>query len=569
MGVEVGWLLQQHEIEGMKLIAGEKGLHKTMERVNFLDNPDMIRWIKDGEFLITAGYILNEDLQLQQIFIAELEKHHCIGLGIKLKRYMDKVPQVMLEQAEEYAIPIIELPYDRSFAEITSFLYRRIFREELSEEKQYTLIYNRISEIVIRDRGRQELLQAIGDVVYDPLLLTDSELTLQDYRWHGHLIEEMEEKIHLDTGEKIFPELLTGEILREYQMRKFEVLIKELRCGGQKISVIMFPITEKDSLLGFMVFLENEQPFDRQMYDFASGIKPIIALDFLRNTMQRREKSNLKYYFLKTILFDETLSREDIIRECKRHDFDFAKKYACAVVSLAEERAFEANSKKNLKNLKHIIFDEVEKNVSGYELKYYRVYHNNSIILYFEFSDDSDREESYGILFHILQESSNRLQKNGIWLESGVSKITSGVDEIRNCYYHALDALSLGRTVEKKTGVYFYHRQEPLHILQKALSEKEQGDIYEETVACLDRYDRENHTEYLYTLEKYMENNCSVVQTAETLFIHRNTLTGRMNKITELLNMDWQDAGRCQMLRIGIDVRKLLEGRKEHAERTS
>ena len=66
-----------------------------------------------------------------------------------------------------------------------------------------------------------------------------------------------------------------------------------------------------------------------------------------------------------------------------------------------------------------------------------------------------------------------------------------------------------------------------------------------------------------------MENNCSVVQTAETLFIHRNTLTGRMNKITELLNMDWQDAGRCQMLRIGIDVRKLLEGRKEHAERTS
>ena len=225
MGVEVGWLLQQHEIEGMKLIAGEKGLHKTMERVNFLDNPDMIRWIKDGEFLITSGYILNEDLQLQQIFIAELEKHHCIGLGIKLKRYMDKVPQVMLEQAEEYAIPIIELPYDRSFAEITSFLYRRIFREELSEEKQYTLIYNRISEIVIRDRGRQELLQAIGDVVYDPLLLTDSELTLQDYRWHGHLIEEMEEKIHLDTGEKIFPELLTGEILREYQMRKFEVLL--------------------------------------------------------------------------------------------------------------------------------------------------------------------------------------------------------------------------------------------------------------------------------------------------------------------------------------------------------
>lgn len=562
MGVEVGWLLQQHEIEGMKLIAGEKGLQKVMEKVNLLDNPDMIRWIKDGEFLITAGYILNEDQQLQQTFISELAKHHCVGLGIKLKRYMDKVPQVMLEQAEEYSLPIIELPYDRSFAEITSFLYRRIFRQEISEEKQYALIYNRISEIVIRDRGRQELLQAIGDVVYDPLLLTDSELILQDYRWHGHFIEEMGEKIHLDTGEKIFPDLLVGEILQEYQKRKFEVLIKEIRCGEQKISAILFPVTEKDALLGFMVFLENEQPFDRQLYDFASGIKPVMALEFLRNSLQRQEKSNLKYYFLKTILFDETLSREDIIRECKRYDFDYTKKYACAVVCLAEERVFEANARKNLKDLKHIIFDEVEKNVSGYELKYYRVYHNNSIILFFEFPNGSDREENYGILTRILQEISNRMQKNGIWLESGVSKIVCGVDEIRNCYYHALDALSMGRRVEKNGSVYLYHRQEPLHILQRALSEKEQEQIYEETIACLDRYDRENNTDFLYTLEKYMENNYSVVQTAEELFIHRNTMTGRLNKITELLNMDWQDARKCQMLRIGIDIRKLLERRE-------
>ncbi len=89
-----------------------------------------------------------------------------------------------------------------------------------------------------------------------------------------------------------------------------------------------------------------------------------------------------------------------------------------------------------------------------------------------------------------------------------------------------------------------------------------QEQIYEETIACLDRYDRENNTDFLYTLEKYMENNYSVVQTAEELFIHRNTMTGRLNKITELLNMDWQDARKCQMLRIGIDIRKLLERRE-------
>ena len=122
----------------------------------------------------------------------------------------------------------------------------------------------------------------------------------------------------------------------------------------------------------------------------------------------------------------------------------------------------------------------------------------------------------------------------------------------------------MGRRVEKHGRVYLYHRQEPLHILQRALSEKEQEQIYEETISCLDRYDRENNTDFLYTLEKYMENNYSVVQTAQELFIHRNTMTGRLNKITELLNMDWQDARKCQMLRIGIDIRKLLERRESN-----
>ena len=122
----------------------------------------------------------------------------------------------------------------------------------------------------------------------------------------------------------------------------------------------------------------------------------------------------------------------------------------------------------------------------------------------------------------------------------------------------------MGRRVEKNGSVYLYHSQEPLHILQRALSEKEQEQIYEETIACLDRYDHENNTDFLYTLEKYMENNYSVVQTAEELFIHRNTMTGRLNKITELLNMDWQDARKCQMLRIGIDIRKLLERRESN-----
>jgi sugar diacid utilization regulator len=46
--------------------------------------------------------------------------------------------------------------------------------------------------------------------------------------------------------------------------------------------------------------------------------------------------------------------------------------------------------------------------------------------------------------------------------------------------------------------------------------------------------DRVNHTEYMITIKKYLENNNNLVSTANELFIHRNTLINRINHIEEL-----------------------------------
>ena len=51
------------------------------------------------------------------------------------------------------------------------------------------------------------------------------------------------------------------------------------------------------------------------------------------------------------------------------------------------------------------------------------------------------------------------------------------------------------------------------------------------------------------------EHNCSAKDTAEALFIHRNTLSYRMNKIKEILGCDIDRLDTCMLLRSAFMIR--------------
>ena len=61
-------------------------------------------------------------------------------------------------------------------------------------------------------------------------------------------------------------------------------------------------------------------------------------------------------------------------------------------------------------------------------------------------------------------------------------------------------------------------------------------------------YDLENRKNFLLTLETYLLTNGSATETAERLYMHRNTVTYQLTKIRELLHMDTEDAEQRNML---------------------
>ena len=56
------------------------------------------------------------------------------------------------------------------------------------------------------------------------------------------------------------------------------------------------------------------------------------------------------------------------------------------------------------------------------------------------------------------------------------------------------------------------------------------------------------------TLEAYLDHNCNANATAEDLFIHRNTMRYRLDKIKHILNSDLSDLSECLELKLAFSI---------------
>jgi carbohydrate diacid regulator len=65
-------------------------------------------------------------------------------------------------------------------------------------------------------------------------------------------------------------------------------------------------------------------------------------------------------------------------------------------------------------------------------------------------------------------------------------------------------------------------------------------------------------TETLYTINKFFENNLNVSETSRKLFVHRNTLVYRLEKIKRITGLDLRELDHAIVFKVALMVKKYL-----------
>ena len=142
-------------------------------------------------------------------------------------------------------------------------------------------------------------------------------------------------------------------------------------------------------------------------------------------------------------------------------------------------------------------------------------------------------------------------------LQVGVSYCHHSVSSIPNALRECADVVRLMRSVFPDRNVFFASTNTIYQLLSQ-LPPSELRRIYRNTIVGLSEYDRANGTDFLRTLEVFYAHQFNASQAARELFVHRNTILHRLEKIKEILRCDFQDTNDLMTIYLGICVAQML-----------
>jgi GAF domain-containing protein len=125
----------------------------------------------------------------------------------------------------------------------------------------------------------------------------------------------------------------------------------------------------------------------------------------------------------------------------------------------------------------------------------------------------------------------------------GVSEPRESPGDAPGAYREARDAATIAQALLRDGGAIAYSQVGAYRYLVQIGADDAPRDRMRAAVDRLIAYDRKRRTALLDTLERYLSERRSVIESARALFIHPNTLRQRLGRIEELtgLNLDEDD----------------------------
>ena len=140
----------------------------------------------------------------------------------------------------------------------------------------------------------------------------------------------------------------------------------------------------------------------------------------------------------------------------------------------------------------------------------------------------------------------------------GISTVVDNIKDLAKAYQEAQVALEVGKVFETEKNIISYENLgigRLIYQLPTTLCEMFLQEVFKK--GNLDSLDRET----LMTIQSFFENNLNVSETSRKLFVHRNTLVYRLEKIRKLTGLDLREFEHAITFKVALMVKKYLNSK--------
>jgi len=141
----------------------------------------------------------------------------------------------------------------------------------------------------------------------------------------------------------------------------------------------------------------------------------------------------------------------------------------------------------------------------------------------------------------------------------GIGTVFDHLRELADSYKEAQTAIDVGKVFDTEKSIINYEKLgigRLIYQLPTTLCEIFLSEVFKKN--SIDSLDQET----LFTINKFFENNLNVSETSRKLFVHRNTLVYRLEKIKKLTGLDLREFDHAIIFKVALMVRKYLSSRE-------
>ncbi|NEW06551.1 PucR family transcriptional regulator [Paenibacillus sp. SYP-B3998] len=499
-----------------KLVAGKKGESRIVKSVNMMDAPDIANWTQSGEMLFTTAFAMKDSPEETVHLLRKLNERGAAGLGIKLGRFRTELPQIVMEEADRLHFPIIEIPFQYTFSDQMNALFNAEYRRNTQLLQNVLVKQKKLMQFSLKQDDMEAMFQLISGIIGYPMAILGAkgQILFHTSNWTN-------EQLQMDWTWKHKAGWVHSGKDRAYRVSLIQ------QDDEQLGSLLVMP----DAVL-----LANvEEGLFQQAADILAFHMGFTFRSHVEASAQRDLQNNLLRYLEKGAPLEEFL---ELVQIQGLHLFTGA--YQCVIGKVKRSNhsaSLEEQSTNKLSELKQLK-QYMETHPKATNLK------ANHFVLKDQLFSIYTANQSEGFPEEDLSQLLAKYAGDSVCLEEAevgffVSPVKSKPIFLREAYMECVETHRLSSRLELPDRVLHFETIEFAHLFQN-VSSNVMEDYCTKILRPLLEKDAEYSQEMIRTLEVFIRNDGQVSEAAKQLFIHRNTVTYRLEKISDLLQVDFK-----------------------------
>lgn len=519
-GLTVSEVLGVSSLANAKLLAGQGGLTRIVERLNVMEVPDVLPWVKPHELLLTTGYPLRDTPAALTGLVGELDDRGLAALAIKLGRYIEELPEPMLAEADRRDFPVILLPDGVGFDDILNQVLTDILNRQSAALTRYDEVHRALVQIVLAGGGLDEVAGEAATLLEAAVLLVGVD---------GRLLATAGTAADLDVARAMAAD---GQIGPDH---------------GRCVSV---PVVAGTLNHGRLVAFRRDDVLGGGAVTILERAATVAALVITQRLAVTAVESKYQSDLVRDLLDGRSIDSARLMTQSGSFGWNLERPLVVVVTELEPPVTTGAERQETVERLA-VLWRAA---IRSWDHAAAVVVFSDEVVTLLGADEDA---QARTVVAAVAGRVGGELRRRGWKFSVGIGRISEGLAALPAGYAQARRSVQVGRQMHGPGGIAHFNDLGVFRLLSLVPEGEELRSYVGEVLGPLAWTEDAEAVDLRETLQVLLETNLNVAEASRRLHFHYNTLRYRIGKLERMLGRFSQDPDLRLNLMLALQVLRM------------